>query len=343
VSESHDLDPHWSALLGDIAADRPRDTVSRLRDELKALTANLPRAPVDHVEDITVAAGKRHTRCRVYLPARPRIAVLGLYFHGGGWVAGDLDTHDPLCRHIVHHSSATIIAVDYPLAPEHPYPAAFDAALAIYRWVRRNLYTFGLSRETAIALLGDSSGANLATALTLTLTAGHHEPVGPAGLIVTHPVLRPASDAPSHTRYGTGYGLTSRRLEQFWRWYAPLPAQRHQWTAAPLLAPSFAGFPPTWVQTAQFDPARSDGEHFVERLRNDGVEVRLTCYRGQIHGFQTAFDRVPAAAESLREIATNLTTLGNRTGRPANRVLARPAEGDIDLLGQRRRVRDAGE
>ncbi len=113
-------------------------------------------------------------------------------------------------------------------------------------------------------------------------------------------------DTPSHRRYGAGLGLTSQRLARFWNWYAPDPAQRVDPLAVPLRAPSFAGFPPTLVQSAEYDPARSDSERFAERLRADGVDVKLTCYRAQVHGFQIALDRVPAAAASLAEIAAAL-------------------------------------
>ncbi len=142
------------------------DSPPELRDELRALTAGLPRADVGQVDDVTVTAGGRRTPCRVYRPAGVTpVPVVALYLHGGGWVAGDLDTHDSLCRQIVTLSDATLVAVDYPLAPERPYPAALDAALDCYHWVQRQRAALGPG--TATALIGDSSGGNIAVAAAL--------------------------------------------------------------------------------------------------------------------------------------------------------------------------------
>ena len=310
MDESVVLDPHWAAVVASDDARSPAATVDGLRDELHSLTAALPRVPVADVEDLTIVAAGRRTQCRVYRPSpADRIPVIALYLHGGGWVAGDLDTHDPMCRQILLHSNVTVIAVDYPLAPEHPYPTALRTVIDVFNWVYHHRPTLGLDSGSPIAFVGDSSGANLAAAATLTLTTTRTEDRRPSGLIVTHPVLQPGTDTPSHRHYGSGFGLTSRRLEQLWEHYVPQRELQRQPTAAPLFATSLARFPPTWVQTAQYDPARSDGDHFVERLRADGVTTRHTCYRGQIHGFQTAFNQIPAAADSLREIGAALATL----------------------------------
>jgi acetyl esterase len=304
------LDPHWAAVLDSDDPTTPIATVDRLRDELRTLTATLPRVPVADVEDRTIDAAGRRVKIRIYRPsATVYIPVLAVYLHGGGWVAGDLDTHDPLCRQIVHHSNATVIAVDYPLAPEHPYPAALRTTIDAFDWAHHHRHALGLDPATPIAFVGDSSGANLAAAATLKLTTTRTDDRLPSGLIVTHPVLQPGTDTSSHRYYGNGFGLTSRRLEQLWQHYVPQHELLRQPTAAPLLATTLARFPPTWVQTAQYDPARSDGDNFVVRLRADGVTTRHTCYRGQIHGFQTAFNQIPSAADSLREIGTALATL----------------------------------
>jgi acetyl esterase/lipase len=300
------LDPHWAALLAESDPSRA-PTVEELRVELRRLTERLPRVAVGPVDDVTVVGAHGPTNCRIYRPvASAGSGALAVYFHGGGWVAGDLDTHDPLCRQIVHHGDVTLIAVDYPLAPEFPFPAPVDAALDVYRWACASLGALGHGPTTAVALVGDSAGANLAAALTWLLTTSNLDDPQPSGLVVTHPVMQPGNETQSHARYGTGFGLTSTRIQRCWEHYAPDPHHRRQPAASPLLAESFVGFPATWVQTAQYDPARSDGERFVERLRADGVTTRHTCYYGQIHGFQTAFDRVPAAADSLRAIAVAL-------------------------------------
>jgi acetyl esterase len=247
----------------------------------------------------------------VYRPAESaRTPAVALYFHGGGWVAGDLDTHDALCRQIVHYSDTTLVAVDYPLAPEHPFPAALDVALGAHEWLRANLTTVDLDDDTPIAVVGDSAGANLAVALTLAILNSDQPDHAPAAVIATHPVLQPGKDSWSRQQYGRGFGLTTRRLEALWAHYVPAPEQRWQPEAAPLAADNWSGFPPTLVQTAELDPTRSDGDALACRLRDAGVEIKHTCYAGQIHGFQTAFDRVPGAAASLQEIAATLQVLG---------------------------------
>ncbi len=209
-----------------------------------------------------------------------------VYYHGGSWVTGDLDTHDAGCRLLAATARCLVVAVDYRLAPEHPFPAGVDDAVAAYSWVQRHTDELGIDPRR-VGVMGDSAGGNLAAVVALEARAGG--PVGDVLPPAAQGLIYPAVDARLTTEtvrsLGDGYFLTSQAMEQARRLYLPDPEDWTAWRASPLLADDHRGVAPALVVTAGFDPLRDDGTNYAEVLRAAGVHVEYRCYDDQVHGF----------------------------------------------------------
>lgn len=207
-----------------------------------------------------------------------------VYFHGGGWTIGDLDTHDVLCRQLAEASGGVVVAVDYRLGPEHRFPAAVDDCVAATRWVREQAGTLGLD-ASRLAVGGDSAGGNLAAVVCLALRdAG--EPL-PGFQLLIYPATDMRAQAPSHTANGQGYLLTRDSVAYYRGHYLTDPAQWTDWRASPLLAVDHRGLPPALVLTAGYDPLRDEGLQYADALSSAGVPTQYVCFERQIHGFIT--------------------------------------------------------
>jgi len=204
-----------------------------------------------------------------------------VFFHGGGWTIGDLDTHDVLCRELANGARCAVFSVEYRLAPESPFPAAVDDCIAATEFVSKN------ANSSCIAVGGDSAGGNLAAVVALHARDEWKTPGGPS--ICFQLLIYPATDqnmeSESLGRNGEGYLLTLPLMERFRANYLPRPADYDDWRASPALAKSFAGLPPAFVLTAGFDPLLDEGRQYVERLARAGVEVAYRDYPDMIHGF----------------------------------------------------------
>ena len=224
---------------------------------------------------------------RLYRPAgtsgSERLPVL-VYFHGGGWTIGDLDTHDVLCRQLAQASGAAVVSVDYRLGPEQRFPAAVDDCVAATRWVRAQADTLALD-ASRLAVGGDSAGGNLAAVVCLVLREGG-EPL-PAFQLLIYPATDMRAVAPSHTSNGQGYLLTRDSIAYYRGHYLAEAAQWTDWRASPLLASDHRGLPPALVLTAGFDPLRDEGLQYANALSAAGVPAQYVCFERQIHGFIT--------------------------------------------------------
>jgi acetyl esterase len=211
-----------------------------------------------------------------------------VFYHGGSWITGDLDTHDATCRLLAATARCLVVAVDYRLAPEHPFPAAVDDAVAAYRWVQRHAGELGIDRRQ-VGVMGDSAGGNLAAVVALEARAGGSVAVDDVLPPVAQGLIYPAVDARLDTdtlrHLAEGLFLTREAVEQARRLYLPDPADWTAWRASPLLAEDHRGVAPALVVTAGFDPLRDDGANYAGALRAAGVEVEYRCYDDQIHGF----------------------------------------------------------
>jgi acetyl esterase len=249
-----------------------------------AIDANAPRTSGPtipcQVRDLTVAGS---IPARLYTPIGLATgSPLLVFFHGGGWVVGSLDSHDSTCRFLAENAGVRVLSVDYRLAPEHPFPAAVDDALAAFDHALAHAEELGAD-PALVAVGGDSAGGNLAAVLCHQ-RARSGEPV-PVFALLFYPVVDPSARRPSRERYGKGLFLTDADMTWFEGHYLPDPADRVDPRVAVLLAENLSGFPPTYLATAGFDPLRDDGEAFAARLREFGVAVALHRHPDLIHGF----------------------------------------------------------
>jgi len=244
------------------------------RDTRAALAPQAPELP-----EVRLLAFQNYAM-RVYRPVRGQTLPALVYFHGGGWTIGDLDTHDVLCRSLALGARCAVFSVDYRLAPEHPFPAAVDDCWAATRYVAEHARELDVH---GIALGGDSAGGNLAA--TVALLA--REQNGPA--LAFQLLIYPATDqrcaTASHERNAQGYLLTRDAIQYFRRAYVPNEHDWLDWRASPLFAKSHANLPPAFVITAGFDPLLDEGRAYADKLRAAGVEVAYREYADMVHGF----------------------------------------------------------
>ena len=230
-------------------------------------------------------------RLRLYRPiGAPALAASSaalpvlVYFHGGGWVIGDLDTHDTLCRALANGSGCAVVAVDYRMGPEHRFPAAVDDCIAATYWVGRNAAGLGLD-ASRLAVGGDSAGGNLAAVVALAARDAGDLAVGFQLLI--YPVTDMRRGHASHSQNGQGYLLTADTIRYFHDHYIVDPAHDLDWRASPLLRLDLGGLPPALILTAGYDPLRDEGLDYARALTDAGNRVSYVCFERQIHGFIT--------------------------------------------------------
>lgn len=240
---------------------------------------------------------------RVYVPPGNEPYGVCLYFHGGGWVLNNLDTHDDLVRRLAANSGCVFINVDYRLAPEHKFPAAIEDAYAALKWVYAHATRFGWDPER-IAVAGDSAGANLAAVACLMSRDRKGPPITFQALI--YPITDCNFERPSYVENGEGYFLTRREMVWFWDQYVSSVAQRSEPYASPLLAPSLEGLPPASIITAEYDPLRDEGEAYAAALRAAGVEVSLHRYDGMIHAFVRRVQQFETARHAILKIGQQI-------------------------------------
>jgi acetyl esterase len=235
---------------------------------------------------------------RLYVPILPTPeaeAPLLVYYHGGGWVIGDLDMYDDLCRLIATASGAMVLSVDYRLAPEHPFPRPLEDAFAAFEWAAANAEELGAD-PARIGVGGDSAGGNMAAVVSQMAVAGGG--ARPAMQLLFYPVTDSAEDTRSRLLFSEGFILTKADMDAFEAAYLPPGADASDQRISILKCPDLAGLPPAYVATAGFDPLRDEGEAYALRMRDCGVRVALRRHSGLIHTFvnQTAVSRAALAA-----------------------------------------------
>jgi acetyl esterase len=226
-----------------------------------------------------------------------------VYFHGGGWVIGDLDTHDSLCRHLANAARCIVVAVDYRLAPEHKFPAAVEDCCAATSWVAQEGAALGIDRER-LAVGGDSAGGNLAAVVSLIARDWGAPKLRCQALL--YPAVECGMTHASHDRFAEGYLLTRPTMRWFYDHYLREPADVDDWRASPLRAADLSGVAPALVLTAGNDVLCDEGEAYARRLQQAGVPVQLRHFPDQIHGFLTMGKIVQAAQPALDDIAAAL-------------------------------------
>ncbi|MDQ1375382.1 MAG: acetyl esterase, partial [Actinomycetota bacterium] len=233
-------------------------------------------------------------------PSDRRPLPVLVFFHGGGFVIGDLDTHDQVCRQLANGSHAIVVAVDYRLAPEHPYPAAPDDCFAATTWIHEHATELG-GDPTRMAVAGDSAGGNLAAVVAQEARDKGGPPL--KAQILIYPATDLSMQHPSITENGEGYLLTKEGMDWFMGHYAP---DVDDVRCSPLAAVDLSGLPPALVITAEFDPLRDEGEAYAAHLREAGVPVVLSRYDGMIHGFFQLGVLLDAGTKAVDEAARAL-------------------------------------
>ncbi len=251
--------------------------------------------PGGNAQDIRGAASE--IPIRIYTPLVPGSQGALVYFHGGGWVLGNLDSHDAVCRRLAGGAGITVISVGYRLAPETPYPGGLNDCYAATAWVANNAHLLGID-PLKIAVGGDSAGGNLAAAVTLK-ARDEAWPTIRFQLLI-YPVTDARFDTASYRDNASGYLLSRDAMIWFWNHYVPNPDERTQAYASPLRADSLVALPPALVLTAEYDPLRDEGEAYANALRSAGVQVTQTRYPGLIHGFFDMWETVPASRGAVK-------------------------------------------
>ena len=226
-----------------------------------------------------------------------------VYFHGGGWVIGDLESHDQPCRALANATPLTVVSVDYRLAPEHKFPAAVEDAIDATRWISQNAARLGVD-AARIAVGGDSAGGNLAAAVAIDARDRGGPPI--AGQVLIYPAVDMHMSHASHQRHATQLPLTGAAMRWFIDHYLRTADDKADWRASPLRAAGFEGLPPALVITAGFDPLCDEGEAYAAALRHAGVEVEHERFEGQIHGFVNMGKMIADSDRAIGRAATFL-------------------------------------
>jgi acetyl esterase len=281
------LDPQAQALLEQMAAISapPMHELSVEEARQAFVTFMATQAapdPVGAARDCTIPGAAGEMPARIYSPHGPGPFPALVYFHGGGWVIGNLEAYDATCRAVTNAARCLVVAMEYRLAPEHKFPAAPEDCYAATQWVAANAASLG-GDPRRIAIGGDSAGGNLA-AVVAQMAHDRGEPALCHQLLV-YPVTDYDFGTHSYRENADGYLLTKDDMVWFWNHYLPDSAAGSHPMASPLRAASLTGLPPAFVLTAEFDPLRDEGEAYAARLREAGVAVTLKRYHGMIHGF----------------------------------------------------------
>lgn len=296
-------DPHMAPILQRMraapAADYKTMPIGQARKVFleTALPWTEPKLPIAHVEELSVPGAVGAMRARLYHPRPKERGPVIVFVHGGGWTFGSIDTHDGGMRHLAHHSGCAVLGIDYRLAPEHPFPAGFDDTLAAISFVAQGGLGKGVD-ESAMAVAGDSAGANLSLAALIALQARGASPLRTAALF--YGCYAPIFDTESHQRCGDGsFGLSTASMRWYWGNFLGKETEATTSLAAPLRA-QLGGLPPLYLNCAGLDPLLDDTLLLSQRLSHAGVRHRLDVFPGVVHGFLRMTRELPAARDALR-------------------------------------------
>jgi acetyl esterase len=262
------------------------------------------------VQPLAIPAPHGSIPSRVYTPLKLRdangLAPCLVFFHGGGWTIGDLDSHDVVCRKLADEGQLIVVSVDYRVAPEHKFPAAVEDAATATSWIADNAKQFGID-ASRLVVGGDSAGGNLAAVVAIWARDGNGPAI--AGQVLIYPATEAARTHPSHSEPETSILLTHSVTRWFYDNYLNSTADIHDWRASPSRAKTLAGLPPAYVLTAGGDPLRDEGDEYARRLKEAGVPVTYRHFAGQFHGFFTMGKLLQQANVAATEIGAWLRAL----------------------------------
>jgi len=308
------LDPQVEAMLAQLAENpAPKLWEMPLADaratyEGMAAVLDLPDVPIGKTEDISIPGPAGDIPARVYSPVAGGGSALPclVFFHGGGFMIGNLTTHDALCRTLANEAGVRVVAVDYRLAPEHAYPAAADDCYAAAKWVEANADTLDID-PNSIAVAGDSAGGNLAAVVCLMAKAKKGPEIAFQLLIYPTTDFTDAEQWGSRTEFAEGYFLEKETMRWFeGNYMGGNDAARSEETASPLSAKDLSGLPPAYVITAGFDPLRDEGKAYADALNAAGTKAEYIDYPGMIHGFFNMQAALDVSREAVKVAAQKL-------------------------------------
>ena len=290
------LDPEISTLLEKvqpIMAAIHRQSALQMRETLQALRVEPTEVESMHeIREIDIPAKHGYIKSRLYKPVDTDNLPVLIWFHGGGWVLGDLDSADMTCRDLAAKSECMVLSIDYRLAPEHPFPAAFDDSVTALRWTFENASMLG-ANINRIAIGGDSAGANLAACACIAT-----KDLDIKFQLLVYPVIEADFANESYTRNADNYFLTRDLMKWFWNQYVPDPAVRNDQRVAPLEA-NLTGLPPAWLLTVHYDPLRDEGIKYAEALTEAGGTVESEKIGNAVHGFFSMPTKISVTARNL--------------------------------------------
>jgi acetyl esterase len=306
AAEAAALDPQVKALLAMlVAAGRPKIwqvTPAEAREGILALAkaADAKNVPIGRIENGELPGLSGPLRYRIYTPAGSAAGTLAaiVYFHGGGFVIGNLDTQDGMCRLLANASGCRLVSVDYRLAPEHKFPAAIEDGIAAVSWVAREAARNCID-PARIAVAGDSAGANIAAVVCQSAQQAGGPKI--ALQVLFCPPTDALHDTESSRAFAEGYLLEAEGIRWFGQHTYPPDADPRDPRISPLYAGDLAGLPPAHIHTAAFDPLRDEGKAYADRLRRSGVAVRYTCHDGMIHHFYALAGAIPYAFTAIEQ------------------------------------------
>ena len=307
------IHPEMATVLEQFKDAPPMDFVNTPVPEIRKLMDHMAfppgNLPMHEVRELSIPGGDGQAmKLRLYRPSTAQSAPVMVYFHGGGWCIGTLDTHDNLCRHLARITGMNVVSVDYRLAPEHVFPAALDDAYAATRWVADHGAELNCD-ASQLMVAGDSAGGNLAIATCLRAKEDGWK--GITQQLLFYPVCDSRMDAPSHGLYAQMPILTREAMAAMWRHYHP-SAPAHP-LASIMQYPDVAGLPPAVLVTAELDILRDEGEDFAKRLQQVGVPVSTMRAEGMLHGFANFSTLVPTVARLLEAACSRLRNHSGRT------------------------------
>jgi acetyl esterase len=296
------LHPKMKYFLENLLPVYPEGYTPTLED-IRSRENSVPEGTMESVHEVTdqtINGQESHIPIRIYSPEGEGPFPIVVYFHGGGFVYGDLESHDAVCRSIVKASDHLLVAVDYRLAPENPFPAAPNDCFIATKWVYEHAEELN-GDKTRVAVAGDSAGGNLATVVAMMAKEEGNFKI--AKQVLLYPVtdrFQPGKYA-SYEENGSGYFLTTESMGLFNKLYVQNAEESNNPLAAPINAPELSGLPPALVITAEFDPLRDEGELYAEKLQEAGVPVVVKREEGQIHGFFNLFS-IMGAKEDINDV-----------------------------------------
>jgi len=301
------FEPYLRLSREDAASTVPRPTTDERRRAFRQEAAAVrgEAAPLESVHDLNIELDGRTLRARLYVPEREESSALVIFFHGGCFVMGDLETHDWLCRRLAYDTRLRFLSIEYRLAPEHPFPAALEDAMDVIRLVAADRGTFGDERARLI-VMGDSAGANIATVAATQLRG---ENLGLVAQVLIYPTLGPELVTDSAHRFGSGYLLDLASLRADYRQYLGEYGDHTDPRVTPLLCTDLTGVAPAVVVVAECDPLRDEGVAYAGLLGHFDVPVELLEAEDMVHGFLEMGGVVPDAMAILDDVAMHVHRL----------------------------------